>query len=312
MLNYDYITVLGPTASGKTRFAANLAVRINAEIISADSRQVYRKMNIGTGKDYKDYIVCGRTVASHLLDIREPGYHYNLYEFQSDFLDAYNKIKNGGRNVILCGGTGMYIESVLKGYEIMQVPVNSELRKLLERKTIGELSSILSSYKQLHNVSDTSSRPRLIRAIEIEDYRINSQIEKNPFPRFNSFVLGINIGREERRDRITRRLASRMDEGMVEEVKGLLSAGLNADEIIFYGLEYKYITLFLIGKLTYDEMFLQLNSAIHQFAKRQMTWFRKMERQGIKIHWLKSSDNIPEMVDRAMVLFESNSQRAVN
>lgn len=303
----DIIAVLGPTATGKTRFAAHLANKINAEIISADSRQVYRKMNIGTGKDYNDYIVAGNSIPYHLIDIKEPGYHYNLYEFQQDFLVAYNDIRSRDKNVILCGGTGLYIESVLKNYEILKVPVNKELRQSIENKSMDELTFLLSSLKKLHNVSDISSRPRLVRAIEIEIYQSDKKAKTNLFPELSSLIIGINVDREERRKRITDRLGKRLNSGMIDEVKSLLSEGLSPEDLIFYGLEYKYITWYLTGKITYDEMFSQLNTAIHQFAKRQMTWFRKMERQGFQIKWINSSDKTDEMVEKTMDLLDNFS-----
>lgn len=301
----DFITVLGPTATGKTRFAAHFASIIDAEIISADSRQVYRKMNLGTGKDYEDYIVDGKSIPYHLIDIKEPGYHYNLFEFQKDFLNAYNDIRSRGKQVILCGGTGMYIESVLQGFEILQVPVNNELRQSLENISMEELQNILASFKQLHNVSDTTSRPRLVRAIEIAEYQAGNKANKNSFPEFKSLVLGIHVDRDIRRDRITKRLTERLEGGMIDEVKQLLSDGLNPEELIFYGLEYKYITLFVTGKISYEEMVSKLNTAIHQFAKRQMTWFRKMERQGILIHWIDTCVNINDMTSQAVILMKN-------
>jgi tRNA dimethylallyltransferase len=300
----DFITVLGPTATGKTKFAAHLALRLNAEIISADSRQIYRKMDIGTGKDYEDYMVEEHLIPCHLIDIKEPGYHYNLYEFQKDFLQAFHEIKGRGKSVILCGGTGMYIDSVLKGYRILKVPVNEELRSSLKGKSMEELTSKLESYKRLHNVSDTSSRPRLVRAIEIADYQSSFSANANTFPEFKSLILGVRVDREIRRERITKRLKVRLESGMIEEVQSLLDNGLQPQELIFYGLEYKYITLYLTGELSYEEMFLQLKTAIHQFAKRQMTWFRKMERQGTLIRWIDGCLPVNDMVDQALGLFQ--------
>lgn len=302
MAHLDLITVLGPTATGKTRFAAMLANRVNAEIISADSRQVYRRMNIGTGKDYRDYVVDGVYIPFHLIDICEPGYHYNLFEFQSDFLKSWQQIKASGKQVILCGGTGMYLDAVLKGYEIMKVPVNEALRKSLEGISHNELTERLSSLKTLHNVSDTSSRPRLIRAIEIETYRREQEADRSNFPSLNSLVIGLSADRETRRNRITNRLTCRLQDGMIDEVENLLKEGLTPKELIFYGLEYKYITLYLTGQIVYDEMVNRLNIAIHQFAKRQMTWFRKMEKEGMHIHWIDSSMEKQDMVTIALEL----------
>lgn len=306
MNNFDLITVLGPTATGKTKFAVRLAAMLNAEIISADSRQVYRDMNLGTGKDYEDYITDGIKIPYHLIDIKEPGYQYNLFEFQQDFLEAYHNIKSRGKEVILCGGTGMYIESVLKGFRILQVPVNKELRKSLENKSIEELTSMLESFRSLHNVSDTSSRPRLVRAIEIEAYQQANPVKQEHFPKLNSLVIGLSVDRDTRRERITRRLKERLDLKMADEVKQLLGRGLSPEELIFYGLEYKYLTLYVTGSMTYDEMFSQLNTAIHQFAKRQMTYFRKMERQGIIIHWLDTRMGLEKMLDETLKLSGMN------
>ena len=304
----DFITVLGPTATGKTKFAVDLASRLNAEIISADSRQVYRRMDIGTGKDYQDYMVGDHVIPCHLIDIKEPGYHYNLYEFQTDFLEAFTQIKESGKQVILCGGTGMYIDSVLKGYRIMKVPVNEELRSSLKDKSMEELTARLESYKQLHNVSDTSTRPRLVRAIEIAEYQSSFSANTDTFPEFKSLILGVHVDREIRRERITKRLKVRLEAGMIDEVQSLLDNGLKPEELIFYGLEYKYITLYLTGRLSNEEMFLQLNTAIHQFAKRQMTWFRKMERQGTLIHWIDGCLPANDMVDQALGLLKNFSE----
>lgn len=302
MAHLDMITIVGPTATGKTRFAAMLAKRINAEIISADSRQVYRRMSIGTGKDFRDYVVDGVSIPFHLIDICEPGYHYNLFEFQSDFLKSWQQIKASGNQVILCGGTGMYLDAVLKGYEIIEVPVNEALRKSLGAKSHEELSEILSSMKTMHNVSDTSSRQRLIRAIEIERFREDQEAVRNTYPSLKSLVIGLSADRETRRTRITNRLSCRLQEGMIDEVESLLREGLTPEELIFYGLEYKYITLYLTGQIDHDEMVKRLNIAIHQFAKRQMTWFRKMEREGIQIHWIDSSMEKEDMVTIALEL----------
>ncbi len=294
------ITVLGPTASGKTAFAARLAHYLEGEIISADSRQVYRKMDIGTGKDYSDYIVAGKKIPCHLIDIVDAGYKYSLFEYQRDFVKAWNDIIAHGKQAILCGGSGMYIESVLNAYELVSVPFNELLRKELEYKTDGELTKILSSYKKLHNTSDTSSRKRMIRAIEIGEYsRINKE-RSFTFPRFDNLILGIYSDRDLRRERITARLGARLEEGLVDEVRKLLNDGIPAASLIFYGLEYKYITLYLKGNISLSEMKIRLNRAIHQFAKRQMTWFRKMERNGYKIHWLDSGKSMEEKLSRAL------------
>ena len=285
------IVILGPTATGKTRLAARIASRIDAEVISADSRQVYRGMDIGTGKDYDDYIVDGKQVPTHLIDIAEPGTEYNVYRFQGDFLDVYKDISARGKRVILCGGTGMYIEAVLRGYKLMKVPLNRPLRASMENKTDEELTAILQSYKTPHNVTDTGARNRLIRAIEIQQYyREHPELQKD-FIKIPYRLYGVHFPREVVRARISKRLQERMDEGMLEEVRSLLKKGVSPDQLKFYGLEYKYITQFILGETSYDEMLSLLNTAIHQFAKRQMTWFRRMERAGMDIQWLDGGED---------------------
>lgn len=298
MAKYDLITILGPTASGKTPLAAALAYDLQTEIISADSRQIYRGMDLGTGKDLADYTVNGTVVPYHLIDIAEPGYKYNVFEFQRDFLVAYQAISEKGMCPILCGGTGMYIESVLKGYRLLPVPENPELRASLSDKSLEELTRILSGYKKLHNSTDVDTVKRAIRAIEIEEYYRNAPIEERDFPSLKSLIIGLQIDRELRREKITRRLRQRLDEGMVEEVKTLLQQGVSAESLIYYGLEYKYLTLYVTGQLSYEEMFGELETAIHQFAKRQMTWFRGMERRGMQIHWLEATLPTGEKVKR--------------
>lgn len=286
MPDYDLIVLLGPTASGKTPFAATLAAELQTEIISADSRQIYRGMDLGTGKDLADYTVDGKQIPYHLIDIAEPGYKYNVFEYQRDFLKAYDTIKQKGCLPVLCGGTGMYIESVLKGYRLLPVPENAELRKLLADKSLEELTEILKGYKNLHNTTDVDTAKRAIRAIEIEEYYTHTPVGERPFPQLNSLIIGVDIDRELRREKISRRLRQRLDEGMVDEVRRLIEQGIAPDDLIYYGLEYKYLTLYVLGQLTYEEMFCQLEIAIHQFAKRQMTWFRGMERRGFTIHWV--------------------------
>ncbi len=288
-MNYDLITILGPTASGKTPLAAVLAHRLDTEIISADSRQVYRRMDLGTGKDLADYVVGGHPVPYHLIDIVEPGYKYNVFEYQRDFLKAYEDIRRRGMIPVLCGGTGMYLEAVLKGYRLLPVPENPELRRKLAGKSLEELTSILSSYKKLHNSTDVDTVKRAVRAIEIEEYYKEQDVQTRVFPEIKSLIIGVEISREQRREKITRRLKQRLEEGMVDEVKGLLDSGISPDSLIYYGLEYKYLTLYAIGRLTYEEMFSQLETAIHQFAKRQMTWFRGMERRGLSVHWIDAA-----------------------
>ena len=306
-MKYDLITIIGPTASGKTPLAANLADRLHTEIISGDSRQVYRRMDLGTGKDLVDYVVDGRPVPYHLIDIVEPGSKYNVFEYQRDFLKAYQEIIAKGKIPVLCGGTGMYIESVLKGYRLLPVPENPELRASLEGKSLEELTKILQNYKKLHNSTDIDTAKRAIRAIEIEEYYKQQPPEYREFPTLKSLIIGVDINRELRREKITRRLKQRLEEGMVEEVRGLLEEGIHPDDLIYYGLEYKFLTQHVIGELTYDEMFLQLETAIHQFAKRQMTWFRGMERRGFTIHWLDATLPMEEKTEQILNLISTKN-----
>ena len=296
------ITILGPTASGKTPVAARLAVEIDGEVISADSRQVYRRMDIGTGKDLADYVFDGKLIPYHLIDIREPGTKYNLFEYQQDFFDAYQDIRSRGKVPILCGGTGLYIEAVLKGYHLSPVPQNQELRNRLEGKTLAELTQMLTEQKQktgsnMHNTTDVDSCQRAIRAIEIETYNIEHPTPRRELPPVDSIIIGIDIDRELRREKITRRLKARLDEGMVDEVKALLEEGISPEDLIYYGLEYKFVTEYLMGQTSYDEMFTRLEIAIHQFAKRQMTWFRGMERRGGKINWIDATLPMDEKIE---------------
>lgn len=304
MKAYNLITILGPTASGKTPLATALAAKIDAEIISADSRQVYRRMDLGTGKDLEDYTVGNTQIPYHLIDICEPGYKYNVFEYQRDFLLAYESIKAKGKFPILCGGTGMYLESVLRGYRLIPVPENPELRQSLADKSLEELTVMLGKYKVLHNTTDVDTVKRAIRAIEIEEYYLHAEKEEREFPSLNSLVIGVDIERELRRQKISKRLRQRLDEGMVDEVKKLLAEGIPADDLIYYGLEYKYLTQYATGQLTYEEMVHQLEIAIHQFAKRQMTWFRGMERRGIKIHWIDATLPMDEKVEAIENLLE--------
>lgn len=304
MTNTDLITILGPTASGKTTFAANLAARLDSEIISGDSRQVYRRMDIGTGKDLADYEVDGKKIPYHLIDIAEPGYKYNVFEFQRDFLNAYQDIRERGKTPILCGGTGLYIESVLKGYKLLPVPENKELREKLQNCSLAELTEMLKRYKTLHNTTDVDTVKRAIRAIEIEEYYQSQPKDVSAFPQINSVIIGVDIDREERRRKISARLRSRLDEGMVDEVRTILDSGVSPEDMIYYGLEYKYLTNYIIGNLTYEQMVSELEIAIHQFAKRQMTWFRGMERRGLKINWMDASMPMQEKVDWAMELLK--------
>lgn len=295
------ITILGPTASGKTPLAASLAKEIGGEIISADSRQVYRRMDIGTGKDLEDY----GDIPYHLIDIAEPGTKYNLFQYQQDFFDAYNNIIGRGKIPILCGGTGLYIEAVLKGYQLSPVPQNPELRKRLEDKALDELTQMLVELKQqngsnMHNKTDVDSCQRAIRAIEIETYNLQHPVPRRELPPVDSVIIGVNIDREARRQKITNRLKARLEGGMVDEVRSLLNEGIPAEDLIYYGLEYKFVTEYVIGQTTYDEMFQRLEIAIHQFAKRQMTWFRGMERRGFTIHWIDALQPMEEKV-RAII-----------
>ena len=291
---YDLITVLGPTASGKTRFAVQLADRLGAEIISGDSRQVYRRMDLGTGKDLGDYRIGDRSVPYHLIDIVEPGTKYNVFEYQRDFLEAYNDIHRRGRKAVLCGGTGLYIESVLRAYRLSPVPQNPELRERLADKSLEELTALLATYKSLHNTTDVDTAQRAIRAIEIEEYYRQTPLDRRPFPKIESLTLGVDVSREVRRERISQRLRKRLDEGMCGEVERLLAEGIKPEDLIYYGLEYKYVTLYVTGQITFDEMAQQLEIAIHQFAKRQMTWFRGMERRGTPILWIRLGEDFDE------------------
>ena len=296
---YDMLAVVGPTACGKTSLAVDLALSIDgAEIISADSRQVYRGMDIGTGKDLSEYTRGDVTVPSHLLDIVDAGEKYNLFEFQHDFLKAYEDIKARGAFPVMCGGSGLYVESVLRGYRLLPVPENPALRARLEEKSLEELTAILAGYKSLHNNTDTDSKKRAIRAIEIEEYYLNCPVEERSFPQINALVVGVSVDREVRRERISRRLRERLKEGMVEEVRALLDSGLDPEQLIYYGLEYKYLTLYLTGAMGYDDMVRGLEIAIHQFAKRQMTWFRGMEKRGVDIKWVDASFERGQLVEQ--------------
>lgn len=298
MESYNLITILGPTASGKTSVAAQLALQINGEIISADSRQVYRGMDIGTGKDLADYTINGTTIPYHLIDIVDAGYEYNVFEYQRDFIRVFEEIVSRNKFPLVCGGSGMYIEAVLKGYKLINVPVNESLREKLRGKSLSELTKILKGYKNVHNNSDIETSKRAIRAIEIEEYYRTHPAIDTRFPEINSLIVGIKFDREIRRQRITQRLKQRLDSGMVDEVKALLEKGISPESLIYYGLEYKFLTQYVIGEIGYDEMFHQLEIAIHQFAKRQMTWFRHMEKNGSQIHWLDGNMPSEEKIDQ--------------
>ena len=300
--NYDLLVVTGPTASGKTSLAAAIAKKVGGEIISADSRQVYRGMNIGTGKDYDDYLIDGTRLPCHLIDIADPGYKYNVFEYQRDFIKVYSDLKERKVFPVVCGGSGMYADSIITGYKMIEVAPDSGLRIKLEKKTMEELKAILLTYKNLHNNSDLDTKKRIIRAIEIAHFEKNKEKKKGEIPKLKSLVIGVNFERELRRKRISERLKKRLDDGMVDEVKQLIDNGINTDTLIYYGLEYKFITLYLTGKITFDEMARDLEIAIHQFAKRQMTWFRGMEKRGIKINWLDGEMPMEEKVDRVLKL----------
>lgn len=323
-MKHSMITILGPTASGKTSLAAALAAQIDtldasvwggstkgAEIISADSRQVYRGMDIGTGKDLEDYMVEGKLIPYHLIDICDAGTKYNLFQYQQDFYDAYLDITHRGVLPILCGGTGLYIESVLKGYHLSPVPQNPALRSSLEGKTLEELTDMLVDLKakngsNMHNRTDVDTAQRAIRAIEIETYNLEHPMPERELPAVDSLVIGVSIDRDARRDKITHRLKQRLENGMVEEIKGLLDRGIPAENLLYYGLEYKFITEYVIGKTSYEEMLRGLEIAIHQFAKRQMTWFRGMERRGFTIHWIDALQPMEQKVEQVLELMKSN------
>lgn len=294
---YDMLAVVGPTACGKTALAVDLALSFGGEVISADSRQVYRGMDIGTGKDLAEYSRNGITIPVHLVDIAEAGDKYNLFEFQRDFLVAYNDIKERAALPVMCGGSGMYVESVLRGYRLIPVPENQELRARLEQKSLEELTTILAGYKSLHNNTDTDTKKRAIRAIEIEEYYATCPVEERAFPAINTLTVGVSVDREVRRQRITARLLQRLQEGLVEEVECLLSSGVTPRQLIYYGLEYKFVTMYVTGEIGYKDMVTGLEIAIHQFAKRQMTWFRGMEKRGTHIHWVDAAMPRTEQVE---------------
>jgi len=320
--HYNALVILGPTASGKTALAARLAWKLDGEVISADSRQVYRGMDIGTGKDLGDYLVEGCRIPVHLTDIVNAGYQYNVFEYQRDFLKVLADLRQRGKFPVLCGGSGLYLEAVLNDYQLIQVPVNEALRLSLKDKSLEELTGILKTYKsKLHNITDIVNEKRAVRAIEIEDYYRNltddisgrsDLINSHPVtdnqqytsPKIIPLIIGVKFELEIRRERITRRLHQRLEEGMVEEVSRLLDSGIDPENLIYYGLEYKFITRYLTGKITYQEMVEKLNIAIHQFAKRQMTWFRKMEHQGTVIHWLDGNLSIEEKMEQVIQLLD--------
>jgi tRNA dimethylallyltransferase len=303
-MKVDMITITGPTASGKTGLAAHLAHELNTEIISADSRQVYREMDIGTGKDLEDYLVDGHQVPYHLIDFLEPGYKYNVFEYQKDFLKAFETLRNKGKPPILAGGTGMYIEAVLKGYRLIDVPPDDNLRSELQNKSQEELVSILRELNpELHNTTDTEHKKRTIRAIEIARYYKENPTVSIDFPKIDTAIIGVKYDRPAQKRKISARLKQRLEEGMIEEVEKLLEK-VPSETLVYYGLEYKFITHYLQNTLSYDEMFKKLEVAIHQFAKRQMTWFRKMERQGWNIHWIDGHMPMEQKLDRAFEILD--------
>ncbi len=302
---FDLIVITGPTATGKTRLAALVADHYDGEIISADSRQVYRNMDIGSGKDVDDYTVNGKTIPYHLIDIRDAGYEYNVYEYQNDFLEALDSIKQKQKQAVVCGGTGLYIESVLSGRRIIEVPKSLELRKEIEEYSYPELIEMLGSMKKLHNTTDTSDYDRLIRAIEIEKYKEQNKELVKDFPKLSYIIFSIHFERKVLRERITERLKKRLEEGMIEEVENLLNSGVRLERLKYYGLEYRFITEYLMGEVDYDSMVDMLNTVIHQFAKRQMTWFRRMERQGYKIHWLDGQMSEKEKLSEITAVINS-------
>lgn len=302
--NYNLIVILGPTATGKTQLATHLASQINGAIISADSRQVYRGMDLGTGKDLAEYTINGQSIPHYLIDICEPGYKYNIFEYQADFFKAFETVRQHQQMPIMCGGSGLYIESVLKQYKLINVPVNEPLRQALAHHTLEELTEILKGFRKLHNTTNTDTKARAIRTLEIETYYQSHTDIDTSLPALNPLIIGVDIDVPSRRQKITNRLMERLDNGMIEEVQQLLNNGIQPDDLIYYGLEYKYLTLYCLGQLSYQQMFEQLNIAIHQFAKRQMTWFRKMERSGFEIHWIDAHQPMDEKLKRILDLWE--------
>lgn len=306
MASYDLVTLLGPTACGKTALAVALADCLQTAVISADSRQIYRSMDLGTGKDLGEYFIDGRHVPYYLIDIVDAGYKYNVFEYQRDFLKVFDALRAEGQTPVLCGGTGMYLESVLRGYRLVEVPEDKVLRESLSGKSLEELTVMLKSYKLLHNTTDVDTCKRAIRAIEIEEYYRLNETNFREFPKINSLTIGLDISRELRRERISNRLRERLDQGMVDEVRSILAAGVKPEDLIYYGLEYKYLTMYVIGQLSYDDMVAQLEIAIHQFAKRQMTYFRGMERRGVPIRWIDATLPLKEKVELIQHLINEN------
>jgi tRNA dimethylallyltransferase len=303
--------ITGPTASGKTSLAVAVAGKLGGEIISADSRQVYRGMNLGTGKDYEDYLMDGKQIPCHLIDIADPGYKYNIFEYQKDFIKVYASMKERKVFPVVCGGSGMYADSIISGYKMVEVPADSGFRKNLEKKPMEELIEILATYKNLHNSTDIDSKKRIIRAIEIEHFNKNKTRPVSKFPKMRSLVIGVLPDRETRRMNISNRLKQRLAAGMVDEVKHLIEQGVSTEVLIYYGLEYKFISLYLTGELSYDDMVKDLEIAIHQFAKRQMTWFRGMERRGVRINWIDCNLTLDEKINRVIYLLNTPSPHGI-
>jgi len=301
-LNCDLLVITGPTASGKTSLAASLAMKLDGEIISADSRQIYRQMNLGTGKDYGGYIVEGEQIPFHLIDVADPGYKFSVFEYQREFIKVLEDLRSRDKFPVVCGGSGMYIDSIVSGYQMAEVPPDPAFRASLENKSIEELTEILSSFRKLHNKTDIDTKKRAVRAIEIERYIRQVKGNHRQLPAINPLVVGVLFSREKRRLRISERLRHRLEEGMVDEVRQLLDQGIYPETLIYYGLEYKYLTLYVTGKISYDEMYGSLETAIHQFAKRQMTWFRGMERKGVKINWIDGELSMEDKVKKILEL----------
>ncbi|MBN2892769.1 MAG: tRNA (adenosine(37)-N6)-dimethylallyltransferase MiaA [Bacteroidales bacterium] len=305
--SYNLVTILGPTAGGKTSFATNLAYLMNSEIISADSRQVYKGMDLGTGKDIEDFFIYEKAIPYHLIDIVDAGEKYNLFQFQKDFFNAFKKISAKNKMPLMCGGTGLYLEAIVENYDLTEVPVNEKLREELENKSLPELTAILQSYKDLHNSTDIDTKKRAIRAIEIAVFIEKNQVVKPNYPKVSSFNIGIKFDRESQKRRITQRLDERLKEGMIEEVQTLLKKGISPETLIYYGLEYKYVTQYLLNEYSFEEMREKLNIAIHQFSKRQMTWFRRMEKKGVKIWWLDGHSSAEEKINRVQQIIKKAS-----
>ncbi len=299
------LTITGPTACGKTSLAAELAYQLGGEIISADSRQVFRGMDIGTGKDLADYHIHGVDIPYHLIDIHDAGYEYNVYQFQNDFIRAFGDILSRGRQPILCGGTGMYIEAVVKGYQLADAPIDPDFRKRMEAFSDEELTARLASLIKLHNHTDTETRDRLLRALEIQEYHLQHPDEYPHMPEMEHLIIGVSFPREIVIERIGIRLRQRLQEGMIEEVKSLLEQGVPEERLLRYGLEYKHVTRYLRGECSYDQMYESLYTDIRRFSKRQMTWFRRMERQGIPIRWIDGTQPLQAKVEEVMGLFSS-------